>query len=153
MVLWKSRRVSHQAGADSTAVVVDGRVVVVVTAITGIDSVPPEVAGLDLGEFRRVSGERHILYLTSYVRRYQANLVSNVSRDQACETRPWSRGLVSRLVSQGLAARRNSNVDLPCSDRGIENSHFVLNDYFPLLCHSVQKNIITRIVEWEKKRK
>ena len=86
-------------------------VVVVVTAITGIDSVrPPEVAGPDLGEFRRVSGERHILYLTSYVRRYQANLVSNVSRDQACETRPWSCGLVSRLVSQGLTARRNSSM-------------------------------------------
>ena len=32
----------------------------------------------------------------------------NFSRDRACETRPWSRGLVSRLVSQGLAARPNS---------------------------------------------
>ena len=39
---------------------------------------------------------------------YRASLVSNVSRDRACETRPRSRGLVSRLVSQGLAARRNS---------------------------------------------
>ena len=39
---------------------------------------------------------------------YRASLVSNVSRDRACETRPRSRGLVSRLVLQGLAARRNS---------------------------------------------
>ena len=44
----------------------------------------------------------------------------NVSRDQACETRPRSRGLVvSRLVLQGLAARRNSIILL-----------FICNTYY-----------------------
>jgi len=41
---------------------------------------------------------------------YRASLVSNVSQDRACKTRPQSCGLVSRLVLQGLAARHNSTL-------------------------------------------
>jgi hypothetical protein len=61
-----------------------------------------EVVGtLELGEFRKrgtfcTCSVPYILLCT-----YRASLVSNVSRDRACETRPRSLGLVSRLVSQG----------------------------------------------------
>ena len=76
----------------------------------------------ELGEFRErgtfcTSGGRRNLEsfgreahsVTYILCTYQASLVSNVSRDRACETRPRSCGLVSRLVLQGLAARRNSS--------------------------------------------
>jgi len=65
---------------------------------------------LELGEFRERGTFCALHPLT-----YRASLVSNVSRDRACETRPRSCGLVLRLVSQGLTARRNSREKIKLS--------------------------------------
>jgi hypothetical protein len=56
---------------------------------------------------QRVLGERHSV---PYLHPMYVPSKSGLG-DRACETRPRSRGLVSRLVSQGLAARRNSTVN------------------------------------------
>ena len=61
-----------------------------------------------------VGGERHVLYLTSYVRTEQ--VWSRTSRETGLARRDQSRGLVSRLVSQGLAARRNTKLFVVASN-------------------------------------
>ncbi len=101
---------------------------------------------------------------------YRASLVSNVSRDRACETRPWSRGLVSHLVSQGsqrdatLVASggtktrsRSKNEDLlpcACETKGggtlIKNLATLKHNIWYLLCFNVSiiRRSIARGVEY-----
>ena len=62
----------------------------------------------------RVSGEGQVLYLTSYVRTEQ--VWSRTSRETGLARRDQSHGLVSRLISQGFAARRNSKLFVVASN-------------------------------------